>query len=282
MIKLTDFQKVVGITLDIEDEQAAQVQRGWPNSERELLEALSQWKVVTGSEISGLDLITVCEVVWRKRPTDLSLAQGRTILYHPAEGTPIAENSPLDGVPLETLAFLKWSIDKGFLRWTDEVTIAREVKAADSVIAELPGDRFYGKNSLPYTPGEEIDWSDLALAQAKDYVANGPRGGTSPGLGSPATPLYLDETTLEGVLLSMTVLKDPMNRDRLLRDMPAGATGTISRSSAPLADIGNILAAVEGFGRLSDREWALNVLIDNAIGFVRGTQKAHQLAAFKR
>jgi len=208
------------------------------------------------------------------------LAEGRTILYHPVDGTPIEENSPLDGVSVKTLAFLKWSIDKGILRWTDEVIIAREVKGAGGGIADLPGDRFYGKHSLPSTSDGKIDWSDLALARAKDFITNGRSVETSSNLKNWAQ--HIGDDTLEGVLCSIPGLRDSGTRNRLLNGLPMNATGSISRSSAYGTDIANLVDAVEGFGILSSGERAINVLIDNAIRIATGTKAAGRLAAFKR
>lgn len=281
---LTDYQEVAGMALDISDEQAAKIQRAWPENERNLRSAMKQWREITGSTISGRELLIVCAEIWKQRPAadELALSQGRAILYHPVDGSPIAQGSPLDGIPLETLAFLKWSLDKGLLGWTDDVTIAREVKAARSVIDDLPGDRFYGKFSLPHLPEGGLDWSDLGLAKAKDFVQKGNLETTLP------EPHYGGDDTLAGVLCSMPSLRDSMNRDRLLRGLPAGPTGCIRRSSAYGTDIALLVEAVEGFGRLANdgrsttERWAINVLIDNAISLVEGTQVAHKLEAFKK
>lgn len=283
MTKLTDFQEVVGLALDVSDEQAAKVQKGWPPDERALREALKQWRTITGSAIRGLDLLTICTTVWQQRPDDLATVEGRSILYHPAEGSPIAEGSPLDDIPAETLAFLKWSLDRGALRWSDEITIAREVKGVGSIIADLPGDRFYGKHSLPYTGEGAIDWGDLALARAKDFVRNGP--GRSP-FEPPAPTVFTGDDTLVGVLCSIPGFRDIDARTLLLRGLLPGPVGAIRRSSAFGTDIANLVEAVTGFGRLNNERWnerwAINILIDNAIAIVRGTETAGKLTAFKR
>lgn len=279
MTKLTDFQEIVGLALDISDEQASQMKKAWPESERQLLNALKLWRTVTTAAISGLDLLQASSVIWERRPTDLATAEGRTILYHPVNGSPINEGAPLDGLPVEVLAFLKWSLDKRLLKWTDEVIIAREVKGAGSLIVELPDDRFYGKHSLPYTSGGKIDWSDLALAKAKDFVTNGP-GETISTLSVSST--YIGDDTLEGILCSIPGLRDVGTRNRLLNGIPRGPAGCISRSSAYGIDIANLVEAVEGFGKLSNDKWAINILIENAMLMARGTKAAGQLAAFKK
>jgi hypothetical protein len=186
----------------------------------------------------------------------LALTEGRTILYHPANGSPIAEGSPLDGIPLETLAFLKWSIDQNFLRWSDEVTISREVKGVGGIIEDLPSDRFYGKHSVPCTPGGKIDWSDLGLAMAKEFVS---KGRTAAAAVPKEQPVYFGDDTLEGLLGSLTIFRDTSTRNRLLKGLPNGPAG-----------------------RLSDGQWAINALIDNAMGMLRGTEAATKLESYKK
>ncbi len=212
---------------------------------------------------------------------DLALVEGRKILYHPLTGAAIPEGAPLDNIPLEMLGFLRWATKGGWLQWVDEVTIAREVHEAGSVIANLPGDRFYIKNALPRTPDGEIDWSDVALAQAKAFVQN---GSETPSLSTPITPMapiYFNEDTLERVLASIPALASENTRNMLLRGLPPGPVGAIRRTSAPWTDIANIVEAVQGFGRLTTGHMAIDVLIDNAMRLVGGTQKAKELEAFK-
>lgn len=278
-MELTHFQEIVAMALDLPDTDAAKVTRAWPKTEEALRKALRQWKVVTGSKVKGHDLLSICGEVWRHKPIGLSEAEGREILYHPLDGDPIPEGAPLDGLSWEMLAFLRWSLQNGYLRFSDEVTIAREIKETGCIIEALPADRFYAKGMLPRVPGGNIDWSDVALAQAKAAVTTGKQNaGLSAGS---KLPVYYDDTSLRGVLASIPALQDEAARSHLLRGLPDGACGAIRRSTAPATDLANIVEAVEGFGLLSDGRIATDVVIDNALRLVRGTVKTQRLEAFK-
>lgn len=279
MQELTDFQEIVAMALEISDEQAATVQKAWPGSERELRQSLRQWKIATGSEVKGHDLLAICREIWQQKPVRQDLAEGREVRYHPANGSPINADDPMDRIPTETLAFLRWAIRIGGLQWSDEIAIVREVLAAEGDIQKLPADRFYAKSMLPRFPNGEIDWSDLDLAQAKDFILNGGRraGAT---LASTYQPQF-QETTLEGVLASIPGMGDTSARSMLLRGLPLGAVGSIRRSSATATDVYNIVDAARGMGRLSNGHLAINIVIENALAFVRGTAKEQVLIDFK-
>ena len=277
MTELTDFQQVVAMALDISDEQASLLKKSWPESERELRTLLRQWRMTTGSTVSGHELLAICREVWRQRPVgDIALTEGRTVLYHPQTGQPIEAGSALDGIPVETLAFLNWSIVSGWLSWADEIAIAREVKGA-TTIEDLPPDRFYAKNMLPRLPDGSIDWSDLGLAEAKAFVTSGARPSTQNIL---TKAIHFDDRTLEGVLSSIPALSDQGARNHLLSGLPSGPVGAIPRNTAPSTDIANIVSAVRGFGRLANGKMAINVLISNALRYVRGTSLETKLKGF--
>lgn len=280
MTNLTHFQEIAGMALDIADEEAAKVQRAWPATENDLRKSLRQWKVLTSSKIKGFELLSVCTEVWRHKPEDLSETEGREILYHPIDGNSIPEGAPLDGLSWEMLAFLRWAIQAGHVRWTDEIMIAREIKEVGGLIDNLPADRFYAKSMLPRTTDGNIDWSDVGLAQAKTVVLTGQ---PSPPLPSsePMNPVYHDENSLEGILASIPALGNQNARDHLLRGLPPAPCGAISRSTATSTDLANIVRAAEGFGELSNGRMATDVIIDNAKRLVRGTALERKLEGFR-
>jgi hypothetical protein len=192
-------------------------------------------------------------------------------LYHPITGDVIPENAPLDGLTWEMLAFLRWAVGFGQLSWHDEVTIAREAKIAGSIY-KLPVDRFYAKNSLPMIGSmsrrtdENIDWTDVGLAEAKQFVTSGPHADLTT---REEPPVYVDDD-LAGVLSSIPALRDSDARDHLLRGLPPGPAGSIRRNGAPATDLHNIVEAVTGWGEMVDGRVARNVLIENALKCVRG------------
>lgn len=277
---LTHFQEIAGLALDIDDNEAAKIQKAWPSTEQDLRKSLRQWKNVTSSQIKGFELLSACGEIWRYKPADLAEIEGRVILYHPVDGDPIPERAPLDGLPWEMLAFLRWALQAQHLRWTDEVVIAREIKESGGTIDALPPDRFYAKAMLPRTPDGSIDWSDVNLAQAKATVMTGkPSPSPSAEL---VEPVYHDGGTLAGVLASIPALiGSPDTRGHLLRGLPPGPSGCIRRPPAPGPDLYNIVEAAEGFGALSDGRMAINVVIDNAMRLVQGTALAAKLEAFR-
>ncbi len=280
MTNLTHFQEIAGLALDVSDEEATKIQKSWPATEEDLRKSLRQWKAITNSQIKGFELLSACREIWRYKPADLAEIEGREILYHPVDGDPIPERAPLDGLSWEMLAFLRWAFQEGHLRWTDEVTIAREIKKSGNVITELPSDRFYAKAMLPRTPDGSIDWSDVNLAQAKASVVTGKQ--SPPSLAESEKPVYHDESTLEGVLASISALIGSQDaRNHLLRGLPPGPCGAIRRSPAPGPDLYNIVEAAEGFGRLANGRMAVNVVIDNAMRLVQGTQLGRKIENFK-
>lgn len=276
---LTNFQEIVAMVLELSEVEAAKVGRAWPETEGALRGALRQWKAVTGSQVKGHELLSICGDIWRYKPADLAEAEGREILYHPLDGSPIPEGSPLDGLSWEMLAFLRWSIQGGHLNWSDEVIISREVKDAGGIIGALPPDRFYAQGMLPRIPGGGIDWSDVALAQAKAAVMTGVQASVPPSEVDP--PVYYDENSLVSVLALIPALNSQDARNHLLRGLPPGPCGAISRSTAVATDLANIVRSAEGFGRLTSGRMATDVVIDNAMRLVQGTAKAPALAAFR-
>jgi hypothetical protein len=279
MIKLTNFQEIAGMALDLPDNEAAKIQPGWPQTENDLRGVLRQWNTITGAGVPGLQLLSACKAIWGYKPDNEAEIQGRDILYHPIDGSAIQENSPLDGLTWEMLAFLHWANSNGHLPWNDEVTIVREIKEAGGIIEDLPSDRFYAKNILPCVADGNIDWSDVGLAQAKAMVTSGQQPKAS--FAQSSEPVYHDETTLQGVLSSIPALANNDARTHLLLGLPSGPCGSIRRNSAPATDINNIVVAVKGFGRLTDDRAAIDVLIDNAIRLVMGTTLAKKLEGFK-
>jgi hypothetical protein len=267
MSDLTHFQEIVAMALDLDDEQASRIQKGWPQTEEALRKTLRQWKIISGSSVKGYELLSAVGVIWRHKPTDLAEVEGRPILYHPIDGTPIPENSPLDGLDWQMLAFFRWSYQKGYLSWSDEVAIVREAKQAGAIEA-LPSDRFYAKSMLPRGIGGAIDWSALSLARAKSFVTAGVQSTLTKPL---VEPVYYDDNSLVGILASIPSLGDRDTRTFLLKGLPAGPVSAIRRSPAPGTDLANIVEACEGFGELSNGQMAVNVIIQNAKRLVRGT-----------
>jgi hypothetical protein len=178
------------------------------------------------------------------------------------------------------LTFLRWAVRSSHLHWSDEITIAREIKEAGGLIDELPSDRFYAKNMLPCSISGEIDWSNLELAQAKEYVTTGNMSITPSMNIEP--PVYLDENSLHGVLASIPALANKGTRNMLLKGFPIGPAGVIPRNPAWVTDLHNIVEAVEGWGKLDTGQWAVNVLIDNAAQMVRGTKLETKLEVFRK
>jgi hypothetical protein len=121
------------MALDLDDPEAAKVQNGWPETEEILRQVLRQWKAISGSSVKGYELLSAIGEIWRHKPVDQAKSEGREILYHPVSGSPIPENSPLDGLPWQMLAFLHWSIGNNTLTWTDDVSMSREIKAAGGI-----------------------------------------------------------------------------------------------------------------------------------------------------
>ncbi|MBD2616132.1 GUN4 domain-containing protein [Nostoc punctiforme FACHB-252] len=84
---------------------------------------------------------------------------------------------------------------------------------------------------------------------------------------------------LFNTLLKISGLFNQENRDLLLRNFPPNCVSLINRSSAPMVDLHNITTAVEAWGQLNSGEWALVVLIQNALLFAKGTQQGRELEA---
>jgi len=274
---LTHFQEIAGMALDLSDKEAQKIQQQWPVCQDELRQVLRQWKKITNSDVPGVQLLMACDAIWKQRPSDLAEVEGREILYHPINGQPIPSNHPLDGLPWEILAFLHWANRENLLPWTDEIAIAREINEAQGVIDNLPGDRFYAKNMLPRLPAGEIDWSDLSMAQAKRFVC---QGGTSP-INQDQEPVYVGDDLI-GLLSSIPALANEGTRNILLKGLPPRLIGYIRRNTAIRTDLYNIVEAAEGAGRLSNGKYGINVIIDNAIQFVAGTQFEDRLRKFKK
>lgn len=89
------------------------------------------------------------------------------------------------------------------------------------------------------------------------------------------TPDFRDN--LLDILLQIPALSDQNNRDLLLRNLPPGPVSSIRRSSTFIADLNNIISAVEAWGQLNSGEWALVVLTKNALLFAKGTQQGRDL-----
>jgi hypothetical protein len=273
---LTNFQKTVRLALDLSQEEAAKVQAAWPKTEDELQDILERYMDTSDTRISGLQILTALPLIWRRRPIDLAEAEGREILYHPITGQPIPVNHPLYGLSWEMLAFLHWANNQNHLPWIDEIAIAREINESQGVIADLPKDRFYAKNMLPRLFDGKIDWSEISLAQAKQFVHEGAISPTKS-----QEPVYTGND-LVGTLCSIPALENQGTRNMLLNGLPRGPVGAINRSSAILTDLYNIVEMAEGAGRLTSGEYAINVIIENAIRLVRGTQFEDRLRQFKK
>jgi hypothetical protein len=275
-MSLSDFQDVVAMCLDLTDKQANIVQRAWPQSETALRNMLRNLKRTLDLSIAGHDLLASTKIIWRERPVTDEDQLGREVLYHPLTGAVIEDFSPWADVPGEMLIFLRWAIGKGLI-WGDGVSILRDVQAASNDIAALPDDRFWMKHQLPTKDGA-TDWTSLDLAEAKDFVLHGRNDPSTTYQAPGAISEDFDLTTLHGILCSIPALSDKDNRDRLLRGMPTGPAGVISRNSAFATDIYNIVYAIEGWGD----ERHVNRLIDNALGFNRGTQAGRLLEQMRR
>ncbi|MEA5604809.1 serine protease [Nostoc sp. UHCC 0252] len=79
-------------------------------------------------------------------------------------------------------------------------------------------------------------------------------------------------------LLKIPALSNPDNRNLLLLNLPPSPVSAINRSNTFIADLHNIISAVEGWGQLNSGEWALVVLTKNALQyFAKGTELGRDL-----
>jgi endonuclease G len=82
------------------------------------------------------------------------------------------------------------------------------------------------------------------------------------------------------ILLSLPAFGKSDNRDFLLRRLPAGPVGAISRSNSPSADLNNIIEAAAGMGQLTGSgEWALAIVTRNALQLSQGSEPGKALEA---
>ena len=85
-------------------------------------------------------------------------------------------------------------------------------------------------------------------------------------------------TRLVDFLVRIPALLEPANRSLLLNGLPAGLAFSIARHAAPLADLHEIVQAALSVGRLrSPDRLAIEVLLDNTVPFIRGTQLEREL-----
>jgi hypothetical protein len=90
--------------------------------------------------------------------------------------------------------------------------------------------------------------------------------------------LFADRLT--ELLRSLPALRDPDNRNLLLRRLPDGPVAAIRRSPAPIADLNNIVEAAEGMGRLpATGRLALGIVAENALRLAEGTEVGSELQA---
>jgi hypothetical protein len=100
------------------------------------------------------------------------------------------------------------------------------------------------------------------------------------------TPSGLDPdpaTRLVNFLSEIPAFSDPANRSILLKGLPKGLSGTISRHPAAWTDLHNIVEAALGMGRLPGRgTLAIHKLLDNSLKFIEGTQHEPELNDLRR
>ena len=92
------------------------------------------------------------------------------------------------------------------------------------------------------------------------------------------TPSNFGKKLLD-ILVEIPALRDPDNRERLLDGLPVGPTGAIQRNSAWWTDLGNIIAAAEGWGVLATGAQPLAVIARNTLPLTQGTRVHSQLIA---
>ncbi len=85
-----------------------------------------------------------------------------------------------------------------------------------------------------------------------------------------------DNRLLE-ILEGIPALDNYDSRTLLLRDLPRGPVGGIRRDPARTPDLGNIVEAAKGWGRLEADDWSLVIIARNALRLSRGTQSGAQL-----
>ncbi len=82
------------------------------------------------------------------------------------------------------------------------------------------------------------------------------------------------------LLIDIPALQEHDNRNCLLQGVPSRPAGAINRSNAPMTDISNIISAAEKLGKITDSgEWALVVVAQNALLFVKGTSLESEITA---
>ncbi len=82
------------------------------------------------------------------------------------------------------------------------------------------------------------------------------------------------------ILLVIPAFENQDNRNVLLRNLPPGPVSALSRPTARLADLHNIISAAESWGQLEHSgEWALAIVARNALRFATGTQAGRELEA---
>src|SRR4051812_42329457 len=90
-------------------------------------------------------------------------------------------------------------------------------------------------------------------------------------------------TRLVDLLSKIPAFSEPANRTRLLHGLPGEPVATIARHSAPGTDLHLIFQAALGMGRLHGPDrLAIDVVLDNTIPFVQGTQHESELDDLRR
>ena len=90
-------------------------------------------------------------------------------------------------------------------------------------------------------------------------------------------------TRLVDFLSRILAFADSSNRSMLLNGLPGGPVSTLARHAAPRADLHGIVQAALSMGRLPGHDrLAIEIVLDNTVPFIRGTQHASELDDLRR
>ena len=93
----------------------------------------------------------------------------------------------------------------------------------------------------------------------------------------PQNPRYEDR--LLEILKTIPALNDGDNRTWLLHNLPSDLAGTISRHTALVTDLHNIITHTVGWGQLTSGERPLAIIARNALAFAEGIEAGNDLTA---
>ncbi len=85
------------------------------------------------------------------------------------------------------------------------------------------------------------------------------------------------EDKLINFLNKLNAMNKKENRNLLLKNMPPSPTSTIDRYDSRLADLSTIVKNAKDWGKLLSGDYALQILMNNAKQFVKGTELEEQL-----